>query len=202
MKKTTKGIAALSAGLLLALGSAGSLAYWQTQTSTGAATFTTGSIDLEAEASDWQLNGNLVTDSTETSSIQLAKVQALRLVPGDSLVWNHDYSIAQQGTDLYLELDVAIGGLTANAANPSAPVGSMLTASYTIAPASGSAVTLTRVGSTNTYEVEGSGRFTVVVTLAWPFGTTADSTGATEGQKIDFANTQLTLRQVAAPIPV
>lgn len=200
MQKITKGVLALGAGLLLAIGSAGSLAYWQGQTSVGATTFTTGDLSLEADASTWSLNGALVTDSDQSPSQQQAALQALRLVPGDSLVWVQDYFIDQNGDGLYLALDVAIGGLTANAANPTAPVSTMLASSYTITPKSGQSVTFTETSSgSGTYKVTGKGEFTVTTTLAWPFGTTADTSKATHEQLIDFADTTLTLRQVPAP---
>ena len=200
MQKITKGTLALGAGLLLTIGGVGSLAFWQDQTSTGATTFTTGSLSIETGAGNWKLNTVLVTDSTSSPTPQQTALKALRIVPGDSLAWTQEYEVEQTGTGLYVALDVAIGGLTANPANPSTPVSSMLAASYTIAPKAGQTITLTEIPTNSgTYRVVGSGTITVTTTLAWPFGTTADTSGATESKLIDFADTTLTLRQVAAP---
>lgn len=196
MNKIAQGALAISCGLLLTLGAAGSIAYWQTQAGTGATTFTTGDIDLmprsgeeeTGRASDWTLDGVMIDHEA---------LQNTPLVPGSTVEWTQRYRLDQNGSGLYLELDVAVGGITADTSDGTSPFVVTRADPVTV---SGSSVALTPVpGSPDTYSVTGKGDFEITTTFAWPFGTSPDSSNKFEERTIDLASSTMTLRQVANP---
>ncbi|ROR73354.1 alternate-type signal peptide domain-containing protein [Bogoriella caseilytica] len=96
-KKMTKGAFAIGAGVVLLLGGAGTYALW-TVTEELDGTVQTGDLDLvlDAESATWTLNGSTpVTD-----------IDALRLVPGDSVTLSQDLLVTAVGDNLNAQLTV------------------------------------------------------------------------------------------------
>lgn len=197
MKKITTGVIAVGAGIALLAGSAGSIAYWQSQQTTGAVAFTTGGIDLTQKEERWYLNGSEI-EAEDGGLTARERLAGLRLVPGSTLVWEYDFFAERIGNDLYLELDVELGGLSVQPAGETPAPEQPFTISYTLPSSAFEAVS----GSPNTWKmIGGSGDYTLRVTLEWPLGNTADTSGQLEERTIDFAASTFTLRQVAAPTP-
>ncbi len=194
MKKITTGVIAVGAGIALLAGSAGSIAYWQSQQTTGAVAFTTGGIDLTQKRERWFLNGSEIEPDGDRTARE--RVADLHLVPGTTLVWEYDFFAERIGEDLFLELDVALGELSVRPAGEIPAPEQPFTVSYTLPSSAFEAVS----GSPNTWRmIGGSGEYTLRVTLEWPLGATPDSSGDLEERTVDLAASTITLRQVAAP---
>jgi alternate signal-mediated exported protein len=155
MKKATKGaIAAGAAGALL-LGGAGSLAFWSdSQTVTGG-TITAGELGLTAlDAGTWKLNG--------TTTLTPAQVAALRVVPGDSVVFTGSYDVRAQGDNLQATVTATGGAITG-------PLAAKLTTPTVVTTLDGQA--LTSITETNH-----GNDIVVTATFTFPFGTASDNT--------------------------
>lgn len=190
MNRITKGSLAIGAGLMLALGGAGSIAYWQAQTTAGATQFTTGDLSISpyADHTTWKVNGRLVA---------AANLGSVLLVPGTTVEWTQEYDIDRNGTDLYIELDAVVGGISMQGGGPLQPITVTAGTPTALDPAN---IQFTRVGTSDTYKVTGKGGFTVTTTLDWPFGFAADTTNDYEEKTLDFTGSTMTVRQVAAPV--
>ncbi len=91
MNKITKGaIAAGSAAILLA-GGAGSLAYWESSSSVGGGTITSGKLALTPVAGNgtWKNGSNTVNT-----------IASYKIVPGDTLTYTKNFTVAASGNNL------------------------------------------------------------------------------------------------------
>lgn len=201
MNKIGTGIVALSAGMLLTLGGATSIAYWQDQASAGELSFTTGDMNVTRYGERWSFNGVTLTDEEGDSARE--QISRKLFVPGSTAVLEQEFDIDQNGSELYLELDVAVGELVAGN-DTSGTAAEAISASYALVErdlaGDPSGVSFEQVGETNTYRVTGKGPFVLAVTIAWPFGNSADSSNTTEGKVVNLEETTVTLRQVAGPV--
>lgn len=186
MNRITAGTVAIGAAVVLLLGSAGSLAYWQ-QTDTipsGTLSFQTGELSFSQQGDDvWQLEGIDQTPDDLTN---------LRLVPGDTLTVARTYAVEAQGDSLFAELSTALGALN-TPDDATEPLSGVIVP--TIAAVGDS---LTATTTPGVYEIDGSGIVTVTVTIDWPFEASTDA--VTMGQTFTLGDTVVTLTQVPAPI--
>ncbi len=168
MKKITKATIATAAGVALLLGTGGTLAYWNDQASLAGTTITAGNLALTAKGTPtWTLQHT----SGAATPISTTELAALKIVPGDKLVYTGAYTVAAQGKDLVFKADITPGAIAA--ATPGKAVDDALaariarTATYTINGTAGQTATIKhRSDAAATYDV------VIAVTLDWPF--TAD----------------------------
>ncbi|GGE97850.1 alternate-type signal peptide domain-containing protein [Mycetocola zhadangensis] len=178
MKKITKGTIAAGAAVALLLGTGGSLAYWNSTVDVGTpAVISAGNLALtQTAAPAWTIV------HTSGTSTPVADIAAVRVVPGDRLVFSADYSIAAQGQNLEFTATVAPGSITpVDAADPAdvALAGDLAqTAAFTINGVAGPTATIAHNSNTaGTYAV------TIDVDLNWAFaGAPADDNASKTGQ--------------------
>ncbi|WP_313817621.1 alternate-type signal peptide domain-containing protein [Citricoccus sp.] len=165
MKKTTKGTIAAGAAVVLLLGTGGTLAFWNSTVDTGEpTTITAGNLALTQTGTPaWTIAH---TDGTATP---VADISAVRIVPGDTLVFSADYQIAAQGQNLAFEATVAEGAITAvdgaDAADAALAGQLAQSAAFTINGEAGPTATIGHNSN-----AEGLYDVTIDVDLDWPFG--------------------------------
>jgi len=93
-KKMTKGTIAITAGVVLLLGGAGTYALWEVNQSLDG-TVQSGDLNLELGNAEWTLNDQPVGDVAE-----------IRIVPGDTLALAQPLTITAIGDDLAAQLAV------------------------------------------------------------------------------------------------
>lgn len=171
MNKITKGALAIAAAAAIALGGAGSLAYWQASSSVQMDGFTTGTLDVAANNDAVWKRGSTVIDPATA-----------RLIPGDVLTYTRTFAATLVGDAM---------AVTATATTPQ--VGSN-TAGVVV-----SATTLTGpsdvLGAINatTWSVKKSGTITATITLTVPSTTTAG-----KGETFGLQSVTVLLQQVAS----
>lgn len=165
MKNITKGTLAAGAAVVLLLGSGGTLAYWNSTVDVGApAVISAGDLALtQTAAPTWAIAH---TDGTQTA---VADINAVRIVPGDRLIFSADYEIAAQGQNLVFTAGVAAGSISpVDAADPAdAQLAERLeeSATFTIDGAVGPTATIEhRSNERGVYDV------VIDVELDWAFG--------------------------------
>lgn len=161
MQKSTKGaLAAAAAGTLL-LGGAGSLAYWTSAQTVSGTTITSGHLKLGTPdcGTGWQLDGTPTTSYTTQ-----------RLVPGDTLTKTCTTTVSASGAHLKANFSVDTG------------------AGATGSPALLNEITVTPVYKVNNVVVSGTAVpvangdvVTVDLTVAWPYGATANNASNVAG---------------------
>ena len=173
MKKITKATLAAGAGLALLLGTGGTLAYWNSSASLGSATITAGNLALtQVGNGTWQIQ-----HTSAAAPEPVTDIAALRLVPGDKLIYTGDYKIAAQGRNLVFKADIAPGAITAASAGTAADekLKTRLTqsAEYTINGVKGQTATIKhKSDAAGSYDVK------IAVTLTWPFDQPAGTSPA------------------------
>ncbi|WP_332643206.1 alternate-type signal peptide domain-containing protein [Aeromicrobium sp.] len=149
MNRSTKGAIAAAAAAVLLLGGAGSLAYWTADGDVDGGTVTAGTLtltDLDCDAT-W-------TEGADTD-VQL-------IVPGDTITKECTGDITMTGD--HISADVEIDDSSVATAE----------AAFNIATTSGDAVDIT-AGLTGGGTVSASGPVSVTITVAWPYGASADN---------------------------
>jgi len=209
MNKLVKGAIAGAAGIVLLMGGAGSLAYWNDSASAGPASgqnlINAGTLKIEAvDSGSWTKGfynaSNVLVGSTST--ITPANLGAVRIVPGNKLTYTQTFTLTASGDDLYFTLTTpTTGGVQPNNTGNSADVA--LAAQATGTPVVGSVTggNVVSTGVTNgVYKVNASaGPSTITVTwvVNFPFGSTAVNT-ARDGV-IKLTQGSILVTQVAAP---
>lgn len=95
MNKALKGALAIGAATALLLGGAGSLAYWQSSASTDAASFTTGTLSVEAhDDAAWTRDGE-----------EIDPEQAL-LIPGQYIDFTQTFEVNVSGDGLLVTAEM------------------------------------------------------------------------------------------------
>lgn len=99
-KKMTKGTIAITAGVVLLLGGAGTYALWEVNLPLDG-TVQSGDLNLELGEGEWTLNGQPVGD-----------VAQVRIVPGDTLALAQPLTVTVIGDDLAAQLAVDASGIS------------------------------------------------------------------------------------------
>lgn len=173
MNKTTKGTIAVAAAIALLMGGAGTLAYWQDSATVGAATITTGKLDVQIpKGCEWT-----VTNKGATTSIP--KIADFRMVPGDTVTCTVDFRTIAEGDNLQAKAEIDWAG------HSQLPSGTVATASGTYDNNPIDALGFDVAKRT------ADGRF--VFSLNWPLGTTPSQAGM--GEQIDLAAATVTVSQ-------
>lgn len=201
MKKTTKGTIAAGAALMLLLGTGGTLAYWNdSATLNGQNSITAGQLRVVQTGTPvWSIKHQTGTETT------VSDITAVRIVPGDQLIYKGNYTVTAEGQNLAFKVDLAAGsiaGATAGAADTA--LAGRLTAATTFsvnggaATQPGTAVTVAKpTGADNGVKTH---TVAIAATITWPFG--ADVASATADNpakqgKVNLSQFALTVTQVA-----
>lgn len=89
MNKFAKGSLAAGAGLVLLLGGAGTLAYWNDSADLTGGTINAGTLDLTATEGTWAQGGTPIQDIAQWT-----------MVPGDELTYTADLGLLAQGDNI------------------------------------------------------------------------------------------------------
>lgn len=89
MNKFAKGSLAAGAGLVLLLGGAGTLAYWNDSAELTGGTINAGTLDLTATEGAWTQSGSAIED-----------IAQWQMVPGDELTYTADLGLLAQGDNI------------------------------------------------------------------------------------------------------
>ena len=211
MNKITKASIATASGVVLLMGGAASLAYWNDSTDLGVdgQTISAGSLSATpVDAGAWTKAFNGGTPAA-LSNAQLTDV---RIVPGDTLEYTQEIEIAAVGDSLYFTVTPTDGAI-AGAGGADGALQAILDAhsTFDVAAVSGGSVALT--GSTaGVYEVTSNSGAPATVevtwTIAWPFDEDPDGAGAgispdvdnaAQGGAVSLTAGALTVTQVGAP---
>ncbi|HTL42175.1 MAG TPA: alternate-type signal peptide domain-containing protein [Pseudolysinimonas sp.] len=210
MNKLVKGAVAGAAGIILLMGGAGSLAYWNDSAVAGPAsgsnTITAGTLSITAQnAGSWTkaMYNNAGTQTVAPAAV--ASLSAVRVVPGNRLVYTQTFNVVGTGDDLFFTISSTNGAVSAATAGSadtalaSAINGSSSTA-FAVSSVTGGTVVATGVTS-GVYKVSSNAGTASTVTVTWtinvPFGAAVDN--AAKGGAVNLTQGAITLTQVAAP---
>jgi alternate signal-mediated exported protein len=206
MNKLVKGSIAGAAGIILLMGGAGSLAYWNDTTNAGPAggtTITAGTLTVSAaNAGSWTKGFYNASGTLVGSVSSVGTLSSVRIVPGNRLVYTQQFNVVGIGDDLYFTIGSTAGAVSGTS-GADAALASQINASGTTAFAvsSVSGGTVTAATTPGTYKVSSNAGTPATITVTWtidfPFGATAVNTA--KGGVISLSQGAITLTQVAAP---
>lgn len=169
---TAKGALAAAGALVLLAGGAGSLAYWQASDAVSGDDLNSGRLTLvDPQPGGWKLNGATVSDAS-----------AVRIVPGDQLVWSGSFEVDAAGDNLQGDVAVTGGG----EGGTLAPYVDTTAITYTIGGEQATTIT----------EADDGERLAVEVAVDFPFGTAADN--ASQDKVLDVSDVSVTVTQTDA----
>lgn len=204
MNKNVKASIAIAAGVVLLMGGAGSLAYWNDAQSVGAAgsTISAGTLTATPGTGAWKKSFNGGTETTVTN--------LTNIVPGNRLVYTQTFTINATGSDLYFTITPTAGSIVAGSGSNGTALASALSgATSTFTVTNNAAATGTTIAPSTTsgvYKV-GAGAtpttITVTWTIDWPFGTApatnTSGDNAAKAGSVTLSGGAVTLTQVATP---
>ena len=209
MNKIAKSTIATAAGVVLLMGGAGSLAYWNDSVNAGPAagsnSITAGTLTIAAaNAGAWTKGFYNSAGTAVVPPAAVANLSAVRIVPGDRLVYAQTFNVNASGDDLFFTIGSTVGAVTAASAAAAdtalaAQINASAATAFTIASVTGgNVVPATTAG---TYRVSantgGPSTITATWTLDFPFGATPDNTAKLGA--VTLSQGSITLTQVAAP---
>lgn len=89
MNKFAKGSLAAGAGVVLLLGGAGTLAYWNDSVDLAGGTINAGTLDLSTDGGTWKQGSTPITD-----------INTWTMVPGDKLTYTADLDLIAEGNNI------------------------------------------------------------------------------------------------------
>jgi alternate signal-mediated exported protein len=210
MNKLVKGAIAGAAGIVLLMGGAGSLAYWNDSATAGPGagsnSITAGTLTVTAaNAGAWTKGFYNAAGTQVTAPAAVASLSAVRVVPGNRLVFTQNFNVVGTGDDLYFTIGSTAGavtGATAGAADVAlaAQINASGTTAFSIASITGGTVVSTGV-TAGVYKVSSNAGTPSTIAVTWtvdfPFGATAVNTAKTGA--VSLSQGSITITQVAAP---
>ncbi len=209
MNKLVKGAIAGAAGIVLLMGGAGSLAYWNDSANAGPGagsnSITAGTLTITAaNAGTWTKGFYNAAGTVVTAPAAVGSLAAVRVVPGNRLVYTQNFNLVATGDDLYFTIGStagAVSGATAGAADVALAAqinASGLTAFNVASVTGGTVVPATTPG---TYKVSSNAGTPSTIAVTWtvdfPFGATVVNTAKTGA--VSLSQGAITVTQVAAP---
>lgn len=170
MNKFTKGAIATGAGIILLLGGAGSLAYWNSTSDVAAGTISSGTLSLSQNTTGW----------VDQNSVAIANINNFVIVPGDKLTFTGNYTIHATGQNLKATL--AVSSAVFYAALPADLAGKLVVTFSVVAPE-----------DTEIISADNTNPITVKVDVDFPFGATVDNTS--QSDTVDLTTLDITLTQ-------
>jgi alternate signal-mediated exported protein len=208
MNKLVKGSIAGAAGIILLMGGAGSLAYWNDSAAAGPAggtSITAGTLTITAVNAGTWTKGMYNNAGTQTvAPAAVANLATVRVVPGNRLVYTQAFNVVGTGDDLFFTIGSTAGAVTASGGGANQALadvinGSGLTA-FTVSSVSGGTVVPSGV-TAGVYKVSSNAGTPSTITVTWtiniPFGAVVDNT--TKTGVVSLTQGAITLTQVAAP---
>jgi len=178
MNKFTKGALAAGAGIVLLLGGAGSLAYWNATADLTSGSISSGSLTAESDG-----------DGAFTPELDA-------IVPGDVVTYTETITVTGEGENLWVSLELTEGAISATtAADPEdeALAAALIdSASFTVDGAAYTAGDAINIGT-------GTSEIVVSIDVTFPFGSSVDN--ATQSGTVDFDDFGLTVTQEPVPVP-
>ncbi len=177
MNKFTKASIATGAGIVLLLGGAGTLAYWNDSASTGAGTITAGTLSIESEGDgEWFEASDLTTPIDPEDFL---------VVPGDSLVYVESFEIGATGENLEATIEADASDIDKGA------WGADLTASTALSIAGSPVATITDANDGDTVEV----RVTLTFAFTSTVGVDAPVNNGSQGAVVDLSDLAIVVTQ-------
>ncbi|MCU1417848.1 MAG: hypothetical protein JWP32_2022 [Schumannella sp.] len=209
MNKLVKGAIAGAAGIVLLMGGAGSLAYWNDSAnagpSAGSNSITAGTLTISAvNAGAWTKGFYNAAGTVVTAPAAVASLAAVRIVPGNRLVYTQSFNVVGTGDDLYFTITSSAGAVSAASAGAAdvalaAQINASATTAFSIASITGG--TVTAATTPGTYKVSSNAGTPSTIAVTWtvdfPFGASAVNTAKTGA--VSLSQGAITLTQVAAP---
>lgn len=209
MNKLVKGAIAGAAGIVLLMGGAGSLAYWndsaQAGPASGSNSITAGTLTITAQNAGTWTKGMYNNAGTQTvAPAAVANLSNVRVVPGNRLVYTQVFNVVGTGDDLFFTIGSTNGAVTAASASAAdVALAAAINGSGTTAFSVGSVTGGTVVAATTpgVYKVSSNAGTAATITVTWtinfPFGAAVDNT--TKTGAVNLSQGSITLTQVAAP---
>jgi alternate signal-mediated exported protein len=209
MNKLVKGAIAGAAGIVLLMGGAGSLAYWndaaQAGPASGSNTITAGTLTITAQNVGTWTKGMYNNAGTQTvAPAAVANLSNVRVVPGNRLVYTQVFNVVGTGDDLFFTIGSTNGAVTAASAGAAdTALAAAINGSGTTAFSVGSVTGGTVVPATTAgvYKVSSNAGTAATITVVWtinfPFGAAVDN--ASKLGAVNLSQGSITLTQVAAP---
>jgi len=208
MNKVAKGAIAAAAGVILLMGGAGSLAYWNDTANAGPAsgsnTITAGNLTVAAVNSGaWTKGFYNAAGTVVTAPASIASLAGVKVVPGNRLVYTQTFNVTASGDDLYFTIGSTNGAVTAASASAidvalAAQINASATTTYSVGTVTGgNVVASTTAGTYKVNAAAGPSTITVTWTLDFPFGASAVNTAKLGA--VNLSQGSITLTQVAAP---
>lgn len=209
MNKVTKASIAAAAGVVLLMGGAGSLAYWNdtANTSANGSTITAGTLSIAAVGTGSWTKGLYNAAGTQTvAPAAVTTLSDVRIVPGNRLTYTQTFNITASGDDLFFTVSKT-DGVVGTPASPTAADTALATqinassvpSKFTVTSVSGGNVTTSTTAGTYKLSSNTGGPSTITVTwiVDFPFGATAVNTA--KGGIVSLSAGAVTLTQVANP---
>lgn len=209
MNKVAKSAIAISAAVVLLMGGAGSLAYWNDTVNAGppagSNSITAGTLTITAvNAGAWTKGFYNGAGTQVVAPAAVANLANVRVVPGDRLIYTQTFNVTASGDALFFTIGSTNGAVTAASAAAAdvalaAQINASATTAFSIATLTGgNVVPATTAG---TYRVSnntgGPSTITATWTVDFPFGTTPVNTAKLGA--VTLSQGSITLTQVAAP---
>jgi len=209
MNKLVKGSIAGAAGIILLMGGAGSLAYWNDTATAGPGagsnSITAGTLTVTAvDAGSWTKGFYDAAGTVVTAPAAVASLAAVRVVPGNRLVYTQSFDIVATGDDLYFTIGSTAGAVsaaTAGAADTAlaAQVNASGTTAFSVSSVTGG--TVVAATTPGTYKVSSNAGTASTISVTWtvdfPFGASAVNTA--KSGAVSLSQGAITVTQVAAP---
>jgi len=204
MNKMTKASIATASGVILLMGGAASLAYWNDAADLGAngVTITAGTLTVAPTGTpEWTLSfDDDLSDTTDpvVTESGLASLATVEVVPGNILTYTQDFSVVAEGNDLYFTVAPSAGALTGDLA---AALSSDVLVSDVEVTGSSVSAHPTAAGVFQTDDNAGTAAtITVEWTITWPFDSDPTVDNPFKGDAAILpADGALTVTQVSAP---
>lgn len=178
MNKFAKGSLAAGAGIVLLLGGAGTLAYWNSEIELTGGTINAGTL--------------LLTADTE----EFAQAGPLALVPGDEQTFTAELTLVAEGDNIQGTVSLDEQTVTFydadGAADPSLAPKFLIDVDLSEVPAEG----IRTEGETLVFTQPGEYTVNAEVTVALPYGEAVDN--STQGATVDLANVSFVATQTPA----
>jgi alternate signal-mediated exported protein len=209
MNKLVKGAIAGAAGIVLLMGGAGSLAYWNDTANAGPASgsnsITAGTLTIAAaNGGSWTKGMYDNSGAVTVAPAAVANLSNVRIVPGNRLVYTQTFNVTASGDDLFFKVASTAGSVTAaSAAAADVALAGQINASgataFSVASITGGNVVAATTPGTYKLSSNSGGPATITVTwtIDFPFGASAVNTA--KGGAISLSQGAITLTQVAAP---
>ena len=210
MNKLVKGAIAGAAGIILLMGGAGSLAYWNDSANAGPGagsnSITAGTLTITAaNTGSWTksfYNGTTPTPVLVSGPTAVSNLSAVRVVPGNRLVYTQSFNVVASGDDLWFTIGSTTGAVT-GASGADSALAAQINASgataFSVASITGG--TVVAATTPGTYKVSSNAGTPATIAVTWtvdfPFGASAVNTAKLGA--VSLSQGAITLTQVAAP---